>query len=218
MSALNNAKKRLAVLASGNGTNLQALIDACAAGDIAGEIVVVVSSKKYAYALTRARSAGIETLLFEPADYSTKTEMCAKMAKSLNERNIDLICLAGYMLKLEPCMIRSFPRRIINLHPALLPKYGGKGMYGRFVHEAVIAAKEKESGCTLHLVDEIFDNGPIIAQEKVPVQESDTPETLAEKIHAKEHKLYVSVIKKICSGELNLDALQTAKIAQGAAA
>jgi phosphoribosylglycinamide formyltransferase-1 len=202
---------RLAVLASGDGTNLQALMDHCKTGDINGEIVAVVSNLKYAFSLKRAREAGIETLLFEPQKFPSRTVMCAKMAKALKDREVNLICLAGYMLKLEACMIRAFPNRIINIHPALLPKFGGKGMYGRHVHEAVIEAQEKESGCTIHVANEFFDQGPIIAQARVPVDSSDTPETLAEKIHPEEHKLYVSVVKDICSGKINLDKYASAQ-------
>jgi phosphoribosylglycinamide formyltransferase-1 len=202
------AKKwRIGVLASGNGTNLQALLDACKSGEINGEIVAVVSNQKYAFALSRARDNNIDTFLFEPAKYQTRTVMCAKMAKALKDKDIDLVCLAGYMLKLEPCVIRAFPNRIVNIHPALLPKFGGKGMYGRHVHEAVIQAQEKESGCTIHVVNEVYDQGPILAQVKVKVEPTDTPETLAEKIRTEEHKLYVSVVKDICSGKLNLDVI-----------
>lgn len=197
-------KTRIAVLASGNGSNFQALIDACKAGDINGEIVILVSNKRHAYAITRAREAGIEVLVMEPEKFKSRTLHCATIAKALNERNIDLVLLAGYMLKLEPCMTRAFPNHILNIHPALLPKYGGKGMYGRHVHEAVIKAQEKESGCTVHIVDDIFDNGPILAQAKVSVEPSDTPETLAEKIHPIEHKLYVSVVRDVCSGKIKL--------------
>jgi len=198
-------KKRIAVLASGNGTNLQALMDACREGRIFGEVVAVVSNKKYAYALTRAREAGIETLVFDPSDYKSRTLWCSKIASALKERNVDLVCLAGFMVKLEASMMRAFPRRILNIHPALLPKYGGKGMFGKHVHEAVIAAGEKESGCTVHLVDELFDHGPILAQAKVPVEPSDTPDTLAARIHPQEHQLYVSVVADFCSGKLNLE-------------
>jgi phosphoribosylglycinamide formyltransferase-1 len=205
---------KLAVFASGNGTNLQALIDECKAGNVNAEISAVVSNKKYAGAISRAREAKIETLVFDPADYKSRTLWCSKMAKALNERNIDLVCLAGFMMKLEPCMVRSFPNRIINIHPALLPKYGGKGMYGRRVHEAVIAAAEKESGCTIHVVDEIYDHGAIVAQAKVPVTPDDTPDTLAEKIHTEEHKLYVGVVKDICSGKIDLDSFKGAEVAQ----
>jgi len=198
-------KKRIAVLASGNGTNFQALLDAVKAGEIDGEIVALVTNRRHAYAISRAREAGVEVVVMEPEKFKSRTLFCSKMAKALNEREIDLVCLAGYMMKLEPCMVRSFPNRILNIHPALLPKYGGKGMYGRFVHEAVIAAADKESGCTVHLVNEIYDEGPIIAQAKVPVEITDTPETLAEKIHPVEHKLYVQVVRDVCAGKIDLD-------------
>lgn len=199
-----NEKKKIAVFASGNGTNFQALIDACAKNEIHGEIVALVTSNRQAYAAVRARQSNIDVLVFEPEKFGSRTLMCSKIAKALHERNVDIICLAGYMLKIEPCLVRSFPNRILNIHPALLPKYGGKGFYGRKVHEAVLAAAEKESGCTVHLVDEIYDHGTILAQSKVQVTSVDTPETLAEKIHPLEHALYVSVVKKICSGEMSL--------------
>ncbi|MFN0117007.1 MAG: phosphoribosylglycinamide formyltransferase [Elusimicrobiota bacterium] len=198
-------KKRIAVLISGNGTNMQAIVDACKSGEINGEVVVVVSNQRYAYGLQRARESQIETLLFEAEKFSTRTLFCSKLAKALNEKNVDLVCLAGYLLKIEPCMIRSFPNRIINIHPSLLPKYGGKGMYGRHVHEAVLKNGETESGCTVHLVNEVFDEGPILAQAKVKVLPSDTPESLAEKIHPEEHKLYVRVLKDICNEKIDLD-------------
>lgn len=201
------AKKRIGVLASGGGSNFQALADACADGTINAEIVVLITNKRHAYAVTRARTMKIESLLFDPAAFNSRTVHCAKMTKALNERNVDLVCLAGYLLKVEACMIRAFPNRILNIHPALLPKYGGKGMYGHHVHAAVIAAQEKESGCSVHLVNEVFDEGPVIAQARVPVQPDDTPEKLAERILPYEHKLYVSVVKDICSGKLDLDKL-----------
>ena len=203
-------KTRIAVLASGNGTNFQALADACGAGDIDGEIAVLVTNKRHAYAITRARQAGIEVVVMEPEKFKSRTVYCAKMAKALQERNVDLVCLAGYLLKLEPCMVRSFPNHILNIHPALLPKYGGKGMYGRHVHEAVIKNADPESGCTVHLVNEVFDDGPIIAQARVPVDPADTPETLAEKIHPVEHRLYVQVVRDVCAGKINLDTFKGA--------
>lgn len=202
---------RIAVFASGSGSNLQALIDHCQSGEINGEIVAVVSNKKYSFALTRAKNANIETLVFEPEPCLSRTVWCLKIVRALQERQVDLVCLAGFMLKLEPCMIRAFPNRILNIHPALLPKYGGKGMFGMHVHKAVLDDKEPESGCTVHLVDEIFDHGPILAQIKVKVEPGDSPETLAEKIHPKEHELYVSVVKDICSGKLNLDSIPIPK-------
>lgn len=200
-------KLRIAAMASGNGTNFQALADACRDGVIHGEMVALVSNTRYAGALERARAMGIETLIFDPKKFPTRTVFCAKIAKALHEKNVQLVCLAGYMMKLEPCMVRGFPNRILNIHPALLPRFGGKGMYGRFVHEAVIKAQEKESGCTVHLVNEIYDEGPIVAQARVPVDPADTPETLAAKIHAEEHKLYVSVVRDVCAGKIDLDKL-----------
>lgn len=208
-------KKRIGVLASGSGTNFQALADACKAGEINGEIAVLLTNNRHAYAVTRARAMGIEPVFMDPEKFNSRTVFCAKMAKALNERNVELVCLAGYMMKLEACMVRSFPNRILNIHPALLPKFGGKGMYGRFVHEAVLKAQEKESGCTVHLVNEIYDAGAIVAQARVAVEPNDTPETLAEKIHPEEHKLYVSVVKKVCAGNLNLDELAQASAAKG---
>jgi phosphoribosylglycinamide formyltransferase 1 len=209
-------KTRIAVLASGNGTNFQALIDACKSGEIDGEIVALATNSRHAYAITRARQAGIDVLVFEPEKFKSRTLFCAKMAKALGEKDIDLVCLAGYMMKLEPCMVRAFPNRIINIHPALLPKFGGKGMYGRFVHEAVIKNQETESGCTVHLVNEIYDEGPIIAQAKVAVDPADTPESLAGKIHPVEHRLYVQVVRDICAGRIDLDHVKGPAISKGA--
>ncbi len=201
------SKKRIAVLASGNGTNFQALYDACKRGDINGEVVVLISTQKYAFALARAREMSVETLIFEPAKYKTRTQMYSKMSIALTEREIDLVCLAGYMMKIEPSMTRAFPNRILNIHPALLPKFGGKGMYGRRVHAAVLEAQEKESGCTVHVVNDVYDDGPIVAQARVRVSSDDTPESLAAKIHTEEHALYVSVVRDVCSGKINLDSL-----------
>jgi len=200
-------KTKIAVMASGNGTNLQALIDHCKTGDIPAEIAFVVSNKKYANALELAKKENIRSAVFEPEKFSTRTLMCSKMAKTFKENNIDLVCLAGYMLRIEPCLVRSFSHRILNIHPALLPKFGGKGMYGRRVHEAVIRSGEKESGCTVHLVDEIYDHGAVVAQAKVKVDSNDTADSLAQKIHAKEHQLYPAVVKKVCEGTINLDKI-----------
>lgn len=198
-------------MASGNGSNFQALLDACNSGAINGEIVALVSNQRYAFALSRARTANIETLIFDATKFKTRTLMCSKISQALQERNVKLICLAGYMSKVEPCLVRSFPNRIINIHPALLPKFGGKGMYGRHVHEAVLAAQEKESGCTVHMVNEVYDEGPIIAQSKCAVDPADTAEILAEKIHLLEHKLYVSVVSDICSGKIDLNKFSEVK-------
>ena len=205
-------KTRIAVLASGNGTNFQALFDACQAGTINAEIAVLLTNTRHAYAISRARTAGVDVIFLEADKFKSRTLYCAKMVKALQEKEVDLVCLAGYMMKLEPCMTRAYPNRILNIHPALLPKYGGKGMYGRHVHTAVIQNAEKESGCTVHVVDDVYDNGPIIAQATVPVDPADTPETLAEKIHPVEHRLYVEVVRDVCAGKIDLDKFKGAAV------
>ncbi|MGQ0645133.1 MAG: formyltransferase family protein, partial [Elusimicrobiota bacterium] len=119
-----------------------------------------------------------------------------RIGDELQKRGVELVCLAGFLLKLEPGLIRRFPGRILNVHPALLPKFGGLGMYGRFVHEAVLKAGEKESGCTVHAVDEEFDHGPVLMQARVPVLPGDTPEVLAERVLREEHRLYPEAVRQ----------------------
>jgi len=196
---------RLAVLVSGNGTTLQAIIDAIHKKEMPGvEITVVVSSKPDAPALERAQKAGIETVVMNPKDFPMRLLWCSAMTKELKKRQVDLVCLAGFLQKLEPCMVRSFPGKIINTHPALLPKFGGHGMWGKHVHEAVLKAGEKESGCTVHVVDEEYDHGASLAQVRVPVLPDDTPETLGRRVQAEERKLYPKVIKMIVEGKLKM--------------
>ncbi|OGR87533.1 MAG: phosphoribosylglycinamide formyltransferase [Elusimicrobia bacterium RIFCSPLOWO2_01_FULL_60_11] len=195
-------KIRLAVLASGGGSNLQAILDACRPpiGEASAplynlaEVAVVVSDKPGAYALERAKKAGVEALLLDPKGFPDRAAFYQKAVVELQSRKIDLILLAGYMLKLEPNIIKSFQGRILNIHPALLPKFGGKGMYGHFVHEAVLKAGEKESGATVHVVDEEFDHGPVLLQNKIPVLPGDTAESLAERVLEQEHKLYPEAV------------------------
>ena len=189
------SKIRLAVLASGGGSNLQAILDACKTPQLArAEVAVVVSNKPEASALERARKAGVEALPMDPHDFSDRMVFYGKLAQELKTRKVDLILLAGYMLKLEPNIIKIFKERILNIHPALLPKFGGHGMYGHFVHEAVMKAGEKESGATVHVVDEEFDHGPVLLQRKVPVLPGDTAHALAERVLALEHKLYPEAV------------------------
>lgn len=191
-------KKKLAVLVSGSGTNLQAIIDATTTSLLPNaEIAIVISNKKDAYALQRAKKKGIHNLFLNPKDFSNSTEYDTKLIEIMQEYKVDLIILAGYLRILSKELVIAFSNKIINIHPALLPKFGGKGMYGEKVHEAVLQAKEKESGCTVHFVDNGVDTGPIIAQKKVPVLEGDTVQTLQKRVLAEEHKLLVESIKKI---------------------
>ncbi|MDR2759267.1 MAG: phosphoribosylglycinamide formyltransferase [Spirochaetaceae bacterium] len=180
------------VLVSGGGTNLQALLDAEKQGRLGpGRAAVVVSDRGGVYALERAKAAGVPALtepvnpLLPPQD--RRRDLSDRLLGIARERKIGLVVLAGFLSILEGEFIQAYGGRIINLHPSLLPKFGGPGMYGLRVHQAVLAAGEKESGCTVHLVDAGTDTGPILLQRKVPVLPGDTPEGLAERIHREEH-------------------------------
>ncbi|GHU93886.1 phosphoribosylglycinamide formyltransferase [Spirochaetia bacterium] len=180
------------VLVSGNGTNLQALIDAEKAGCLgAGKIAAVVSDHVGVYALERAKLAGIPALTEVPDKTLPKPErrqeLSDRILKICRERDIGLIIYAGFLSILTGAIIKAYAGRMINIHPSLLPKFGGQGMYGERVHQAVLAAGEKESGCTVHIVDAGTDTGPVLIQRKVPVLAGDTPDTLAERIHKEEH-------------------------------
>ena len=197
-------KARLAVFISGGGTGLQAIIDASRRGDLAADVVWVVSSTGKAFGLERAKNAGIETFVFLAGKYAKPDEATTDLLTKLRERKIEYIALAGYLKLLAPEIIRAYPKRIVNIHPGLLPRYGGSGMYGHYVHEAVIAAGDKESGPTVHIVDEIYDHGRILEQVRVPVLPGDTPETLAARVLVEEHKLYPRVIDNLIKGKYDL--------------
>ena len=174
---------KIAVLVSGGGTNLQALIDAQKAGIIkSGEIVLVVSSSPTAYALERAKNAGIETAVADKYAYSTRKEFEAALIASLEEKDIDLIILAGFMYILSPEFIAHYKDRMINVHPSLIPAFCGDGFYGLRVHEAALAYGVKVTGATVHFVNEITDGGKIIMQKAVEIQEGDTPEVLQKRV------------------------------------
>lgn len=196
---------RIAAFASHGGSNLQSLIDSCQAGKIEGEIVVVISNNRKARALERAREAGIDALHLTDKQFDSETEFVAALRKELTDRGVNLICLAGYMKFLPPEIIDLVHGRVLNIHPALLPKFGGKGMYGIHVHEAVIAAGETETGVTVHLVDSLYDHGRILDQTKVPVEPDDTPETLQKRVLKSEHQFYPEVVAKIGRGEIELE-------------
>ena len=182
-------KVKVAVLVSGGGTNLQAIIDKEKSGELAeSKIVRVIASKDTAYALQRAADAGIETSV-------AKTQ--EEVLRQLEECGAELVVLAGYMSVLAPEVIEKFRNRIINIHPSLIPKYCGKGFYGMRVHRAVIEAGEKESGATVHFVDEGVDTGKIILQETVPVMEGDSPEDLAARVLETEHRILAEGLNKV---------------------
>jgi phosphoribosylglycinamide formyltransferase-1 len=187
---------RILALVSGGGTNLQALIDAEKAGRFctpagAGALSLAISDRPGAYALERAGAAGIPFLVETPSPDAPKAErrreLSDRLLRAARENGIGLIVLAGFLSILEGKIVEEYAGRIINLHPALLPKYGGEGMYGSRVHRAVLAAGEAVSGCTVHLVDAGTDTGPVLLQRRVPVLDGDTEETLAGRVHREEH-------------------------------
>lgn len=185
---------RMAVLVSGGGTNLQSVIDAVENHTLQSKIVCVISNKESAYGLERARKHHIPDFFIDPK----QTGYDEKLLQLLQEQKVDLVVLAGYLKILSPEMIRLYNRRIINIHPALLPKFGGKGFYGIHIHEAVLSAGEKESGATVHYVDEGVDTGEIIIQRKLDVLPDDTPESLQARILDQiEHHILVEAIKNL---------------------
>ncbi len=189
-------KIRTVVLVSGGGSNLESILAAKASGALPqNEIVLVISSNPDAFALLRAKNYAIPTAVLKLRDFSSDEAFQAALLNALVEAKADLICLAGYMRKIGPLIVSRFRGRILNIHPSLLPKYGGAGLYGHKVHEAVVAAQEKESGCTVHLVDEEFDHGRTLAQTRVPVRPLDTAEKLAARVLKEEHVLYPKVIR-----------------------
>lgn len=173
---------------------MQAIIDKIEAGEIRAEIVGLIVNKPGIKSIERATKSNIPVSVIAEKD---QEDFSKKLTKKLTEWNPDLIILAGFLKKIPDSIIKKYENKIINIHPALLPKYGGKGFYGLNVHKAVIEAGDKESGCTVHYVNEEYDKGPIISQEKVPVHPNDTPEDLAKRVLKAEHKLLPTVIKKI---------------------
>ena len=173
----------IAVLVSGGGTNLQAILDAQARGDIHnGRVSVVVSSNDKAYALERAKQAGVPSVVRRKKDYASGAEYCRALAQFLQEQDIGLIVLAGFMTVLDEEFCKNFENRIINVHPSLIPSFCGDGFYGLHVHEAALAKGVKVTGATVHFVNEVTDGGSIILQEAVYVEEGDTPETLQRRV------------------------------------
>ena len=190
-------KKRIGVLISGGGTNLQALIDACEKGEINGEIAVVLSNKEDAFGLERARKAGIRAeyvkwLGMAPEEYDEK------LANILIKEGVQLVVLAGWLRVLTRYFIEHFRNRIINIHPSLIPSFCGKGYYGEKVHQAVLNAGVKITGATIQMVDEGTDTGPILFQEAVNVLPEDTVETLQKRVLKVEHKLLVNAVSEFC--------------------
>lgn len=196
---------RLGVLVSGTGTNLQALLDACRSGEVPAEVAVVISNVPDAFALERARRAGVPAVVLDHRTFPTKAAFDAALRETLGAYGVDLVCLAGFLRILSPSFVAAFAGRMVNIHPALLPAFGGKGMYGDRVHKAVLASGVRQSGCTVHFVTEEPDAGPIIVQGVVPVQDGDTPMTLAARVRKEEMRLYPLAVRLFAEGRLRIE-------------
>ncbi|MBQ9885833.1 MAG: phosphoribosylglycinamide formyltransferase [Lachnospiraceae bacterium] len=194
----------IAVFASHGGSDMQAIIDGCKDKRLDAKVVVAISNNADSMALKRAENENIPHYYLSVKQFESEDELAFKILEVLEQYNVDMIFLAGYMRLLHSLILKQYNNRIFNIHPALLPKFGGRGMYGMNVHNAVIAAGEKETGVTIHRVNEIYDSGEIIAQAKVAVLPDDTPETLAARVLEKEHEFLVEVIAKIIAGEIML--------------
>ena len=195
---------KLGLLASHRGTNLQAIVDACSSGRLAAEPVVVISNNSDSGAARRARREGIPFQHLSGKTHPSAEDLDAAILAVLEKHDVELVVLVGYMKRVGPQTLARFAGRVINTHPALLPKFGGAGMYGQRVHEAVLAAGETETGVSVHLVDGEYDTGPVIAQCTVPVLAGDTAESLAARVVEREHEFLVDTIAAIVEGRIPL--------------
>ncbi|PQV63802.1 phosphoribosylglycinamide formyltransferase-1 [Abditibacterium utsteinense] len=192
------------------GTNFQAILDAIARGDLDARVSLLVSANENHGAVARARDANIQTLILPPGTLS-REEWDHRVADALYEEGVSVVVLAGYLRYITSTLLEAFPSRVLNLHPSLLPAFGGQGMYGNRVHRAVLEHGCKVSGCTVHLVDERYDTGPILAQTAVPVLDDDTPDSLALRVQKEEHRLYPQCIEEILHDKLRIEGRRVRK-------
>lgn len=197
-------KLRIGFFSSHGGSNMQTIINACKEEKLDGEPCVVISNNSDSTALTRAKSEGIPYYYRSPKTHCDFDELDGEILNILRKYSVNIIVLVGYMKKIGPKVLKEYKGRILNIHPSLLPKYGGKEMYGDRVHEAVIGNKEKVTGVTVHIIDEEYDNGSIINQCEVPVYEEDTVDILASRVLKKEHEIFVETLQKISEGKIKL--------------
>jgi len=197
--------KNIAVLASGRGSNFAAILNKIQIGEIAARIVCVVSDNEHPPVFDIAMAAGIPTFCINRKQFSSPEEYAHAFLNLLEEYDVDLIVLAGFLKLIPSPVVRRYPHAIVNIHPALLPNFGGKGFYGIKVHEAVIASGVRMTGVTIHFVDEKYDTGAIICQEKITVLADDTPGVLAARVLEVEHRLYPEVVKALCEDKIKID-------------
>ena len=195
---------KLGFLASHNGSNMQAILDGCRDGAIAAEPSLLICNNRNAQAIERANAIGMPVSILNGKTHPDPDALDQAMLDALRRASIDLVILAGFMKKIGPKVLAAYRNRIANIHPSLLPKFGGQGMYGLRVHEAVLEAGESKTGATVHLIGAEYDEGPILQQATVPVLPSDTPELLQQRVLAEEHRLYPDTLAKISHGEIEL--------------
>lgn len=198
-------KLNIAFFASHGGSNFQSIVENIISGQIEANATLLITNNSGCYAIERAKRLNVPFVHISSNQFESPDKFQQELLRILKLNKIDLIVLAGYMRKIPLNIIKQYPNRILNIHPALLPKYGGQGMYGMNVHQAVFDAKEKETGATVHLVNEEYDKGKILTQQRVSIDSNDTPETIAEKVLKIEHKLYSETIKEIVNNTIILD-------------
>ena len=198
---------RLGILVSGHsrGTNVQAILDAIRDGQLHAEVALLVATSQEHGAVERAQKSGVKTLVLPSDAHDSPEAWDHRVADAFYEEGVSVVALAGYLRKVSHVLLEAFPNRILNVHPALLPSFGGKGMYGMRVHQAVLEYGCKVSGCTVHMVNERYDTGPIIAQAVVTVEENDTPESLSTRVQTQEHRLYPRCIEWMIQDQLRVE-------------
>jgi phosphoribosylglycinamide formyltransferase-1 len=202
-------KLQLGVFASGRGSNFEAILEAIREGNLNANPKLLLTNNPEAGALSIAQKFKVSTAVISKSEFESRDEFIRTMISTLEEHGVEFIVLAGYMKKIPPEVINAYRNHIVNIHPALLPSFGGKGMYGHHVHEAVIARGCKVTGVTVHIVDEVYDRGPIVMQRCVPVEDGDTPESLAARVLKVEHILYAEALQLFAEGRVEVKDQRT---------
>jgi len=202
---MSDQSMKLAVFCSGGGSNFQSIVDSAERGDLACDIVLCLCNKENTGALDRAARHNIPSIVLNPKMYDDEALYTAGLLDILDSYSTNFIALAGYLLKIPPTVVRKYHNRMLNIHPALLPSFGGKGLYGRRVHEAALSYGVRWSGVTIHIVDENYDTGPVVLQQPVPVLPGDTPEILAARVLKVEHQLYPRALRLFAEGRVTVE-------------